>query len=174
MDCSLLGSSVHGICRARILEWVTTSCSRGSSRPRDRTRGLPKCRQTLLTSEPPGKASFTRSHAGLHHSQHPHPHRPHPPHTNSAPALLSRTPPPPPQPPTLNPPILSTSPRPARNPNAPSPAILGGVATGTTPPRLFVPSPPFPEPWETQVAIPRSREICSGRKQELGLVGPHC
>ena len=82
MDCSLLGSSVHGICRARILEWVTTSCSRGSSRPRDRTRGLPKCRQTLLTSEPPGKASFTRSHAGLHHSQHPHPHRPHPPHTN--------------------------------------------------------------------------------------------
>ena len=25
MDCSLLGSSVHGIYQARILEWVTTS-----------------------------------------------------------------------------------------------------------------------------------------------------
>ena len=38
MDCSLPGSSVHGIFQARILEWVATSFSRGSSRPRDRTR----------------------------------------------------------------------------------------------------------------------------------------
>ena len=37
MDCSLLGPSVHGISQARILEWVATSYSRGSSRPRDRT-----------------------------------------------------------------------------------------------------------------------------------------
>ena len=29
------GSSVHGILQARILEWVTISFSRGSSRPRD-------------------------------------------------------------------------------------------------------------------------------------------
>ena len=36
-DCSLLGSSVHGIFQARILEWVTISFSRRSSRPRDRT-----------------------------------------------------------------------------------------------------------------------------------------
>ena len=31
------GSSVHGISQARILEWVTISFSRGSSRPRDQT-----------------------------------------------------------------------------------------------------------------------------------------
>ena len=34
MDCSFPGSSVHGIFQARILEWVATSCSRGSSWPR--------------------------------------------------------------------------------------------------------------------------------------------
>ena len=37
MDCSLPGSSVHGISQARILEWVAISSSRGSSQPRDRT-----------------------------------------------------------------------------------------------------------------------------------------
>ena len=37
MDCSLPGSSVHGIFQARVLEWVAISFSRGSSRPRDRT-----------------------------------------------------------------------------------------------------------------------------------------
>ena len=36
MDYSPLGSSVHGI-QARILEWVTISSSRGSSRPKDWT-----------------------------------------------------------------------------------------------------------------------------------------
>ena len=38
VDCSLQGSSVHGILQARILEWVAISFSRGSSWPRDRTR----------------------------------------------------------------------------------------------------------------------------------------
>ena len=37
MDCSPLGSLVHGIFQTRILEWVAISFSRGSSRPRDRT-----------------------------------------------------------------------------------------------------------------------------------------
>ena len=37
MDCSLPGSSVHGIFQARILEWIAISFSRGSSQPRDRT-----------------------------------------------------------------------------------------------------------------------------------------
>ena len=37
MDCSLQGSSIHGIFQARVLEWVTISFSRGFSRPRDRT-----------------------------------------------------------------------------------------------------------------------------------------
>ena len=35
MDCSPPGSSVHGIFRARILEWVAISFSRGISQPRD-------------------------------------------------------------------------------------------------------------------------------------------
>ena len=40
VDCSLPGSSIHGIFQARILEWVAICLSRGSSRPRDRTRVL--------------------------------------------------------------------------------------------------------------------------------------
>ena len=35
--CSPPGSSVHGLLQARILKWVASSLSRGSSRPRDRT-----------------------------------------------------------------------------------------------------------------------------------------
>ena len=38
LDCSLPGSSVHGILQARILEWVAISFSRGSSWPRDGTQ----------------------------------------------------------------------------------------------------------------------------------------
>ena len=45
MDCSPPGFSVHGILQARILQWkkkilqwVVIPFSRGSSRPRDRTR----------------------------------------------------------------------------------------------------------------------------------------
>ena len=34
MDCSLLGSSLHGIFQARILEWIVTSSSRGCPNPR--------------------------------------------------------------------------------------------------------------------------------------------
>ena len=41
------GSSVHGISQARILRWVAISFSRGSSWPRDWTRGLLYCRQIL-------------------------------------------------------------------------------------------------------------------------------
>ena len=37
-DCSPLGSSVHRILQARILEWVAISSCRGSSRPRDQPR----------------------------------------------------------------------------------------------------------------------------------------
>ncbi|XDA85908.1 hypothetical protein R6Z07F_015665 [Ovis aries] len=40
MDYSPLGSSVHGIFQARILEWVVLSCSRGSSQPRTKTTSL--------------------------------------------------------------------------------------------------------------------------------------
>ena len=34
-DCSLPGSSPHGILQARLLEWVIIPSSRGSSQPRD-------------------------------------------------------------------------------------------------------------------------------------------
>ena len=37
MDCSLPGSSVHGILQARILEWAAISFSQGSSQPGDWT-----------------------------------------------------------------------------------------------------------------------------------------
>ena len=37
MDCSPLGSSVHGILQARIVKWVAISFSSGSSWPRNQT-----------------------------------------------------------------------------------------------------------------------------------------
>ena len=37
-DCSLPGSSIHGISQARKLEWVAASFSRGSSQPRDQSQ----------------------------------------------------------------------------------------------------------------------------------------
>ena len=38
MDCSLPGSSLHGILQSRVLEWAAISFSRGSSRLRDRAQ----------------------------------------------------------------------------------------------------------------------------------------
>ena len=38
MDCSLSGSSIHGIFQARVLEWIVISFSRGSSWPKNRTQ----------------------------------------------------------------------------------------------------------------------------------------
>ena len=38
MDCSLPGSSVHGILQARRLEWMVTHFSREFSEPRDRIK----------------------------------------------------------------------------------------------------------------------------------------
>ena len=73
MDCSLLGSSVHGIFQATVVERVAISFSRGSSRPRDGTRVSPRCRQMLyclsqqgspmwLASEPHSSASAQSRH----------------------------------------------------------------------------------------------------------------
>ena len=45
MDCSPLGSSVHGSFRQEILEWVAMSFSRGHSQSRDKT---PVCLLCLL------------------------------------------------------------------------------------------------------------------------------
>ena len=38
IDCSLPGSSAHGISQARILEWVAIPFSRESSQARDKTQ----------------------------------------------------------------------------------------------------------------------------------------
>ena len=56
MDCSLPGSSVHGIFQAIVLEWIAISFSRGSSRPRDGTwvsHILDRCFTVWATRELP-------------------------------------------------------------------------------------------------------------------------
>ena len=47
IDCSPPGSSADGIFRARVLEWVAISFSRGSSPTQGSNLGLPHCRQML-------------------------------------------------------------------------------------------------------------------------------
>ena len=47
MDCSLAGSSVHGILQARIPEWLAMPFFRASSLPRDRTQVSSTGRQIL-------------------------------------------------------------------------------------------------------------------------------
>ena len=54
MDCSPPGSSVHGICQARILEWVAISFSGGSSQSRMEPASLALIGR-FFTPEPPGK-----------------------------------------------------------------------------------------------------------------------
>ena len=54
MDCSLPGSSVHGILQARILEWVAIPFSRGSSNPGIEPRS-PVLLADSLPAEPPGE-----------------------------------------------------------------------------------------------------------------------
>ena len=48
MNCSLPGSSVHGILQARIVEWVAMPFSRGSDHRRDRT-WIPCIADSLFT-----------------------------------------------------------------------------------------------------------------------------
>ena len=57
VDCSPLGSCVHGNLQARILEWVTIPSSRGSSQPRDQTCVSYKLPQNPLeiVERPPSK-----------------------------------------------------------------------------------------------------------------------
>ena len=60
MDCSLPGSSVHGILQARILEWVVVPFSRGLSQPSGQTQVepsviKPSLQADSLPSEPPEK-----------------------------------------------------------------------------------------------------------------------
>ena len=52
VDCSLPGSSVHGILQARILEWVAISSSRRSSQLRDQMQ-VSHIAGRFFTVEPP-------------------------------------------------------------------------------------------------------------------------
>ena len=70
MDCSPLGSSIHGISQTRVLEWVAISFSRGSSRPRDRTcisciagGFYPTCTTFTQKSYSPVKSDEALAHA---------------------------------------------------------------------------------------------------------------
>ena len=54
MDCSPLGSSVHRIFHAGILEWVAVPSSRRSSQPRDLT-WVSHIAGGFFNEEPPGK-----------------------------------------------------------------------------------------------------------------------
>ena len=56
-DCSPLGSSVHGILQARILEGAAVSFSRRSSQPRNQAHVSvsPALADGFFTTEPPGK-----------------------------------------------------------------------------------------------------------------------
>ena len=54
MDCSLPGSSVHGISQARILKWVAISYSRDLPNPGIKSVS-PALTGRLLTAEPPRK-----------------------------------------------------------------------------------------------------------------------
>ena len=58
MDCSLQGSSVHGILEARILEWVAVPSYRGSSWPSDGTHISCGCRTAdeFFITKPLGEA----------------------------------------------------------------------------------------------------------------------
>ena len=47
MDCSLPGSSIHGIFQAKVLEWVAISFSRGIFLTQELNLGLLHCRQVL-------------------------------------------------------------------------------------------------------------------------------
>ena len=72
MDWSLLGSYVHGILQARILEWVAMPAYRGSSQPRNRTqvsrtvgRFFPTSATCLLGFNSLGSFSFLPPAASL-------------------------------------------------------------------------------------------------------------
>ena len=67
MDCSPLGSSVHEILRARILEWVAIPFSRDPPDPGTKPRS-PALRADSLPSEPLGKPQFAWGRTKLTYS----------------------------------------------------------------------------------------------------------
>ena len=64
MDCSLTGSSVHGIFQARILEWVAVSFSRRSFLTQGLNLGLLHCRQMLYRTDIENKLTLPKGKWG--------------------------------------------------------------------------------------------------------------
>ena len=67
MDCSLPGSSVHGILQARILEWIAIPLPRDLPDPGIKSRS-PSFQADSLPSEPLGNPILYRIYAGGKHS----------------------------------------------------------------------------------------------------------
>ena len=66
MDCSLPGSSVHGILQERILKWVAIPFSRGSDLPDPGIKlGSPRLQADSLPSEPPEKPPVSSEYLRL-------------------------------------------------------------------------------------------------------------
>ena len=61
LDCGPLGSSVHGILHARILEWVAGPLSMGFSPTQGQNSGLPHCRWSFNNLSHHGSPSFYQS-----------------------------------------------------------------------------------------------------------------
>ena len=61
MDCSLPGSSVHGILQARIPEWVAIPFSPGDLSDQGIEPGSPALQADSLPSEPPGNKFFLKN-----------------------------------------------------------------------------------------------------------------
>ena len=59
MDCSLPGSSIHGIFQTRILEWVAISFSKESSQARDETRVSGTAGRHLTVQAPREASGYT-------------------------------------------------------------------------------------------------------------------
>ena len=68
MDCSLPGSSVHGIFQARVLEWVAISFSRGISPTQESNLCLLHCGQMLYHLSHQGRHTHTHTHTQFHWS----------------------------------------------------------------------------------------------------------
>ena len=65
-DCSLPGSSVHGILQERILKWVAIPFSRGSDLPDPGIKlGSPRLQADSLPSEPPEKPPVSSEYLRL-------------------------------------------------------------------------------------------------------------
>ena len=85
-DCSLPGSSVHGIFQARIVEWVAISFSRGYSHPRDQNHiswtgrqfSLPLSHQGALEPRQHKKYSRSKERSGKVSNSRPPPRSQHP------------------------------------------------------------------------------------------------